>query len=53
MIVGRVLYSPLGIKLLEKYRRRMARLVKEGTLERDEANALIARKTAIVYDRRV
>jgi hypothetical protein len=45
--------SPLGIEKMGLYRKRMAELVKEGTLTRDEAEVLVAREMRRIIDRLV
>lgn len=53
MTDSRVVYSPLGLRKMELYRRRMAALVKDGKLEQREAEILVAFEMKRIVDRRV
>lgn len=48
----RALYSPIGVALLLRYRSRIERLIRAGTLERYEGEILVAAAVKRVADRR-
>jgi hypothetical protein len=50
---SRALYSPLGMRRMEQYQKRMAALVKDGHLKPHEAKILCHEEMTRIIDRRV